>query len=153
MNSSIFNFFLFGTVTASSTSTELLKIDLKTMPLSECNTVILDFNEEHNLSQFQNGIDKSQYCAHDPDGKKSIRRGDGGAPLQTIRSYLKLAKVVGVVSFGIECDDAMPSIYTRVAYYIEWIGSHVWPRGRIETLRIDLTGYENDDLKYTLSSK
>lgn len=38
-----------------------------------------------------------------------------------------IATVVGVVSFGASCGTELPGVYTRVAFYIEWIESIVWP--------------------------
>lgn len=108
------------------------------MPLSECNTELLDYNKQRNQVSFRTGIDESQYCAHDPIGGKDSCQGDSGGPLQTLQSYASPAKVVGVVSFGIGCGRGRPGIYTRVAHYFEWIGSHVWPNGIIDTPRIDI---------------
>lgn len=55
--------------------------------------------------------------------------GDSGGPLQIYSPDEKMAKVVGVVSFGISCDSVWPGVYTRVAYYLDWIESNVWPNG------------------------
>lgn len=123
---------------AGKTSNGLLKIDLKTMPLSDCNTNLLEYNEKRNLASLQSGVDESQYCAHDPVGRKDSCQGDSGGPLQRIQSNLSPSKVVGVVSFGIGCGRGRSGIYTRVAHYIEWTGSHVWPNGNIDTPRINI---------------
>lgn len=97
------------------------------MPLSECNATILEWNREKNLQIFRNGIIKGQYCAYDPGTRNDSCQGDSGGPLQVFRSDLNVTQVIGVVSFGIGCGTALPSIYTRVAYYSEWIKSHAWP--------------------------
>lgn len=60
-----------------------------------------------------------------------------GGPLQIIPHDSSLAKVVGVVSFGITCGNALPSIYTRVAFYADWIASYVWPDGVIPAPLLD----------------
>lgn len=109
----------------------LLKTDLKTMPLSECNTTLLNNNEGKSLQAFRNGVSESQYCAFDPNGVNDSCDGDSGGPLQTIRN--DVAKIVGIVSFGLGCGSMLPSIYTRVAYYLDWIESNVWPNGEIVT--------------------
>lgn len=140
-------------VSAKSSSTALLKIELKTMPISECNATLLSYNEIRDVSALRNGIDQSQYCAHDPIGSQDSCKGDSGGPLQTIRSYSKLPKVVGIVSFGIGCGQGQPGIYTRVAHYIDWIGSHVWPKGEIQTPRIFADNDDDEDYKYIFSSK
>lgn len=125
----------FRCVSVNSATSQLLKIDLKTMPQAECNSRLLEYNKRWNFPVFQNGIDESQYCAHDPMGYQDSCPEDSGGPLQTARSYPSPVKVVGVVSFG-TCGRAPASIYARVAHYIEWIGSNVWPNGKIETLQI-----------------
>lgn len=124
------------------------------MPLSECNATLVNFNEMRDVPAFRNGIDESQYCAHDPIGNQDSCRGDSGGPLQTTRSYSKLSKIVGIVSFGIGCGKGQPGIYTRVAHYIDWIGSHVWPKGEIQTLRVYTKDDDDDeDYKYIFSAK
>lgn len=45
-----------------------------------------------------------------------------GGPLQIFRKP-STAHVIGVVSQGIACG-TLPSIYTRVAFYAEWIASY-----------------------------
>lgn len=51
--------------------------------------------------------------------------GDSGAPLQIFRN--QFAHIVGIVSIGIGCGTGYPTIYTRVAHYVDWIESRVWP--------------------------
>lgn len=98
------------------------------MPLSECNTTLLNVNEESKDKRLGSGIHKSQYCAYDPQGRNDSCQGDSGGPLQLISNNNSIATtIVGVVSFGVSCGTALPSVYTRVAYYIDWIESSVWP--------------------------
>lgn len=111
------------------------------MPLSECNTTIFDFNRAWNLPMFHSGVDKCQYCAYDPLGYQDSCEGDSGGPLHTVRSFSSPPKLVGVVSFG-TCGRVRTSIYSRVAHFIPWIGSHVWPSGKIETLKINNNEYK-----------
>lgn len=64
--------------------------------------------------------------------------GDSGSPLQyktayevfpsdfntTYLSHFYLSSnVVGIVSFGISCGLDIPSVYTKLAYYRDWISS------------------------------
>lgn len=116
-------------ITVSNRSNELLKTNLRMMPLEQCNATILDYNKEINQRQFRNGIGRSQCCAYDPD--KMMRdscQGDSGGPLQIFPPRSILSTIVGIVSFGVSCGlPELPSIYTRVAYYGHWIGSYVWP--------------------------
>ena len=97
------------------------------MPLSVCNTTILEWNRERNLPFLRGGIGESKYCAYDAGTRNDSCQGDSGGPLQVFRSDSNTTQVIGVVSFGFGCGTALPSIYTRVAYYFEWIKSHVWP--------------------------
>lgn len=103
------------------------------MPLSECNRTFLEFNKQSSLAALQSGISESQYCAHDRPGRSDSCGGDSGGPLQIINPDVLLAKIVGIVSFGIGCGSSLPGVYTRVAYYLDWIESHVWPNGVITT--------------------
>lgn len=86
-----------------------------------------------NGQPFQNGIDQCHYCAADPNGMSDTCQGDSGGPLQILRSDLNSSTVVGVVSTGFSCGNNLPGIYTRVAHFIDWIESHVWPNGEITT--------------------
>lgn len=53
--------------------------------------------------------------------------GDSGGPIFLYDNPSGVSTVVGIVSFGVSCGTALPSVYTRVASYIEWIESNVWP--------------------------
>lgn len=97
------------------------------MPLSECNTTLLNWNREKDLLVFRNGINAGQYCAYDPQARNDSCQGDSGGPLQVFRIDSNTTQVIGIVSFGIGCGTTLPSIYTRVAYYYDWISSYVWP--------------------------
>lgn len=101
------------------------------MPLADCNTTLLEFNKFRNLAFLQNGISDSQYCAYDPDGEKDSCQGDSGGPLQIVLPKTETAKVVGIVSFGMGCGIGLPGVYTRVASYVDWIESIVWPNGQV----------------------
>lgn len=87
------------------------------------------YNELPNFAAFRSGVDQSQYCAQDPDRKRDSCEGDSGGPLQVVSTNPNSAKIVGVVSFSVGCATQWPGIYTRVAYYIDWIESIVWPDG------------------------
>lgn len=114
---------------ANERSTTLLKTTLITMPLSQCNETLLEYNKKANQKAFRNGIDQSQYCAHDPAQNNDSCEGDSGGPLQVFSPYADVPNVVGIVSFGVGCAIALPSVYTRVAFYVNWIQTHVWPNG------------------------
>lgn len=95
------------------------------MPVSRCNETYLTYNHQANHPALRNGISDSQYCAYDTNGS-DVCRGDSGGPLQVFHNSYT-AHVVGIVSFGIGCGTEFPSIFTRVAFYADWIAVHVWP--------------------------
>lgn len=107
----------------------LLKTNLLTLPLSECNRTVIEFNRVPNTPAFRNGISDTQYCAYDPNGKTDSCQGDSGGALQIRPNGANSAKIIGIVSFGVSCGSTFPGIYTRVASYLDWIESHVWPNG------------------------
>lgn len=96
------------------------------MPIKQCNETLWEFNREANQGSLRNGIDVSQVCTHDPQAKNDACVGDSGGPLQ-IYELSGVSTIVGVTSFGISCGSTLPSISTRVAYYIDWIENIVWP--------------------------
>lgn len=100
------------------------------MPLPECNTTILDYNKGKNLAGYRKGISESQYCAYDPAGTMDSCEGDSGGPLHIGSTNTTLAQIVGIVSFSATCGSTLPSIYTRVAFYLDWIEQHVWPNDK-----------------------
>lgn len=114
------------------------------MPLAECNATFSNYYKQRNLPEvFHYEIDESQYCAHNPNGKRTNCDGYSGSPLQTIRTNSNPTRVVGVVSFDVGCGSGFPEIYTRVAHYTEWIASYVWPNGDIQTPQISIANDEN----------
>lgn len=51
-----------------------------------------------------------------------------GGPIQEQDAKACVYHVLGVIAAGsFECGTKMPSIYTKVSAYIDWIESHVWP--------------------------
>jgi len=118
-----------GATTAERTtsgSDALLKTNVTSMPISQCNETLSEFNRDADLMAIRNGIDMSQVCTHDPQAKNDACVGDSGGPLQIV-DYDGISTVVGVTSFGVSCGSTLPSISTRVAFYIDWIASYVWP--------------------------
>ncbi|XP_031624484.1 serine protease Hayan-like isoform X2 [Contarinia nasturtii] len=112
-----------------SLSNELRKIEIYTMSLGECNTTYMNHDALKNLREIRDGLDLSQYCVHDPAGTKDSCQGDSGGPLLLIPDNdPNKATIVGIVSFSHGCALNLPSIYTRVAHYTNWIESIVWPQ-------------------------
>lgn len=104
----------------------LLKTNVTSMPLSACNATLSEYNQQVDHPSLRSGISDSQFCAYDPKASNDACQGDSGGPLQTFSSPA-IGTVVGVVSFGISCGTSLPSVYTRVAHFLSWIESIVWP--------------------------
>lgn len=99
------------------------------MPRAECNATLSKYNQRANLAALRDGVRNSQYCAYDAEGKNDTCQGDSGGPLQYFPSKNSLANIVGIVSYGIGCGNLLPSLYTRVAFYLDWIEPIVWKNG------------------------
>lgn len=104
----------------------LLKTNVTSMPLSACNSTFAEYNRQVDHPSLRHGISDSQYCAYDPQARNDACQGDSGGPLQTFLSPA-IGTIIGVVSFGISCGTQLPGVYTRVAYYLDWIEAIVWP--------------------------
>nr|ANJ42865.1 hemolymph proteinase 6 [Antheraea pernyi] len=98
----------------------LLKANLIPLPVHECRKF---YPIRKNLPR---GISDEQICAADPEGLRDTCQGDSGGPL-ALASGDNLYRLVGVTSFGRGCGATIPGVYTRIASYIDWIESVVWP--------------------------
>ena len=60
---------------------------------------------------------------------KDTCRGDSGGPLVLKLGQYKTYYQMGIVSFGFEgiCGNGRPAIYTRLAFYLEWIQASLEP--------------------------
>lgn len=87
----------------------------------------MEYNRKANLRPLTNGIGQSQYCAYDPHEGSGVCEGGSGGPLQYFPTNQSLSHVIGVFSFGVECDSFLPQVYTRIAHYLDWIEPIVWP--------------------------
>lgn len=56
-------------------------------------------------------------------------KGDSGGPIQIteIIGADKRNIIVGLTSFGVHCGSQLPSVYTRVTEFLDWIEEMVWP--------------------------
>lgn len=104
----------------------LLKTNVTSMSSETCNVTVLEYNADKDQRSLRSGLHDTQLCAFDPDARNDACQGDSGGPLQ-ILSPSGLSTVVGVVSFGIACGTSLPSIYSRVASYLDWLEPIVWP--------------------------
>lgn len=100
----------------------LLMTNVTTVPLLECNATHIAYGTSRS---YRSGLNDGHYCAFDPELKKDACQSDSGGPLQLVEN--KESTIVGIVSFGLSCGSAVPSVYARVAYYLDWIEGIVWP--------------------------
>lgn len=117
-----FSWFYFSELVRSN---KLLKTQLITMPTSECNATLLQYNRRAKLAALRNGISESQYCAFDPQGRNDTCQGDSGGPLQYFPTKNSLAHVIGVVSFGIGCGNLLPGRKKYSSVYFNSLYSSV----------------------------
>jgi secreted trypsin-like serine protease len=104
----------------------LLKTNLTVVNLSECNSSLSKFFGR----KLPTGLNLGHFCAYDPNGLSDACQGDSGGPIQIIDNITDdraMPIIVGITSFGIACGTKLPSIYARVAFYLDWIESIVWP--------------------------
>ncbi|XP_058169737.1 venom protease-like [Anopheles ziemanni] len=85
--------------------------------------------EQYTANRFvRQGIKDTQLCVGDLAGGKDTCQGDSGGPLQITHEENRcIFYIIGVTSFGKACGSSTPAIYTRVAPYLSWIESVVWP--------------------------
>ncbi|XP_075146083.1 venom protease [Haematobia irritans] len=107
---------------AGPSSNSLLKVRLNVLTNEDCNTY---YKPGDKLIQ---GVNAGQICAGDPQGKRDTCQGDSGGPLlMFVPQYnTYVPYIVGITSFGEGCASGVPSIYTRISYFIEWIEQEVW---------------------------
>lgn len=103
-------------------SSILLQTNVSTVALDRCNAI----HKQYGLQRtYPLGLTEGQYCAFDPEYKSDACESDSGGPLQLVED--NKSTIVGVISFGRSCATALPAIYARVAAYLDWIESVVWP--------------------------
>uniref|UniRef100_A0A1Q3EYM8 Putative trypsin-like serine protease n=2 Tax=Culex tarsalis TaxID=7177 RepID=A0A1Q3EYM8_CULTA len=122
-----------GLTEAETRSEVLLKVNLTTEPLKQCDQ---EYRTQIGTqsSKLANGVIATQYCtigARIESGSAAGKRrdscnGDSGGPLHFLDERVSRFFLVGVTSFGLGCGETA-SIYTRVAAYLDWIEPIVWP--------------------------
>ncbi|XP_046965777.1 serine protease persephone-like [Vanessa cardui] len=103
-------------------SPKLLKADVFVVPTNTCK------KSYQNWLKLPREITDEQICAGDPNGLHDACQGDSGGPLQGLTASDGYYRLVGVISFGRGCGSTEPGVYTRIAKYLDWIESVVWPR-------------------------
>ncbi|XP_054727270.1 serine protease Hayan-like [Anastrepha obliqua] len=113
-----------GRTESNSLSKHLKAAKMNLIPLPECNAKL----EYYVGRRLRHGIDETQLCALAPG--KDACWGDSGGPLQIIKDKAyNNYRVVGVVSFGVDCGKNVPGIYMRVPKFLDFIERIVWPEG------------------------
>ncbi|XP_061387873.1 serine protease persephone-like [Musca vetustissima] len=107
-------------------SSVLLSTKLDIVPLQKCREAFVGYD----LRGIREGIQETQICAHDSQLMKDSCKGDSGGPLfLALDLTIKYYSLIGIVSAGEDCGSSTPGIYTRVASYMDYIESIVWPNG------------------------
>ncbi|XP_055529742.1 serine protease persephone-like isoform X2 [Wyeomyia smithii] len=117
-----------GLTEADTRSDQLLKVNLTTEPLDQCDKA---YRAEVGtlLAKFPEGITAEQYCAIGAQVgglRRDSCQGDSGGPLHYTNTEEERYYLVGIISFGLGCG-ATASVYIRVAAYLDWIEPIVWP--------------------------
>lgn len=109
---------------AGSASTVLQKVNLDFFNHTDCNKAYKNAKR-----RLPDGIvDSRQICAGGRNNEVDTCQGDSGGPLQNYRSVEDMYGIVGVTAFGKACGTInVPSVYNKVAHYVPWIESIVWP--------------------------
>ncbi|XP_065081001.1 serine protease snake-like [Ochlerotatus camptorhynchus] len=104
-------------------SNTLRKVTLEELDRHTCQAVY------RNNRKFRQGVIEHQLCFGSKEGGRDTCQGDSGGPIQVLTHMADCTfYVVGITSTGVMCgEENTPAIYTRVASYIDWIESIVWP--------------------------
>lgn len=79
------------------------------------------------LEKFDRGIVASQLCLGGNDRHADVCLGDSGSPVQIRTEPASPTYHVVAVTSTLLCDAReSPSVYTRVASYVEWVEEIVW---------------------------
>ncbi|XP_021013235.1 serine protease 48 [Mus caroli] len=73
------------------------------------------------LPDLERVIKEDMFCAGERQAKKDSCKGDSGGPLAC--HIDGVWRLMGVVSWGLECGKDLPGVYTNVTYYQKWISA------------------------------
>ncbi|KAH8409165.1 hypothetical protein KR009_009628, partial [Drosophila setifemur] len=116
--------------TNRATSKILLRAGLEVVPLQQCN---ISFAEQPaSVRALKQGVIETLICAADQKQQKDACRGDSGGPLiNELNIEDGIYTILGVISSGFGCATITPGLYTRVASYLDFIESVVWPDNQV----------------------
>jgi len=103
-----------------------MRAPLSIVPLDQCD---LSFAEFPSSKRFiKDGITNTLLCAADGLQQKDACQGDSGGPLVLEHDIVNNKySILGIISSGFGCATKTPGLYTRVAAYLDFIESVVWP--------------------------
>ena len=83
-------------------------------------------SRNESIKGLPDGIQPSMICASNRERgmKVDTCQGDSGTGLMI--PINKVFYLYGVTSFGLSCNTNLPSFYTRVSTYLQWIENIVW---------------------------
>lgn len=133
----------------SKISHVLQKTNLTTVPLAQCNATFMEYNKDIDMPSLRQGLLNSQLCAIDTNEAHTKQKrisspnlGDSGGPIFIYDYETGVSTIVGVTSFGVGCGTAYPSVYTRIASFVDWIEKYVWPENENLIWRFGSNTYE-----------
>ncbi|XP_034652031.1 trypsin-2 [Drosophila subobscura] len=98
-------------------SSHLLKVNLERFSVEQC------------CQRLEQHIDiRTQLCAGSRSSNADTCYGDSGGPVFVQHSsFACLKQIIGITSYGLVCgEQGLPSVYTKVHLYTDWIESIVW---------------------------
>lgn len=97
--------------------------EVKEVPIEACRATYAQVYKGRIIG-LPGGIKEELICAKSQKIHQDACQGDSGSALQFFRN--DKFHVVGVTSFGLSCNTILPSFYTRVYSYLDWIEAIVW---------------------------
>lgn len=98
-------------------STRIVNIPMNLISSTECNKT------------FQGKLTENLFCTQHASSKSisECTEAKSGGAIQFFPCHSTVPTVVGIDSYGDGCRTTVPNVFTKVAYYLDWIESIVWP--------------------------
>lgn len=111
-----------------------MRAPLEIVPLQACNSSIRE--QVTSQKYLKEGVSDTQICAADTYRQEADAcQGDSGGPL-VLETDIENNKftILGIISTGFGCATKTPGLYTRVASYLDYIESVVWPNNVVPNI-------------------
>jgi secreted trypsin-like serine protease len=105
----------------------LTKATVQKISLEECTTNYTTALKSKFDQRFPDGIPSTRLCARNKQTNANTCQGDSGSGAFVNADRSSKSFVVGITSYGLSCASDLPSFYTRVQKYLDWIEPIVWP--------------------------